>query len=101
MAKYILTKKAVDDLSGIWEYTSNKWSEYQADKYYEMLIDSFLKIADYPETGKSYKSLITGIYGFKTGKHIIFYRKSELENVQIEIIRILHEAMDIKNRLND
>ena len=33
MAKYHLTNKAVDDLSEIWDYTYEVWSENQADKY--------------------------------------------------------------------
>ena len=36
MAKYFLTHKAVDDLSKIWEYTYEVWSENQADKYYQL-----------------------------------------------------------------
>ncbi len=34
MANYILTNKAVDDLSSIWNYTFDFWSEQQADIYY-------------------------------------------------------------------
>ena len=41
MAKYFLTKKAVEDLSSIWIYTFESWSEGQADKYYQLLVDSF------------------------------------------------------------
>ena len=37
MAKYFLTNKAVEDLSKIYEYTFEFWSENQADKYYEEL----------------------------------------------------------------
>jgi toxin ParE1/3/4 len=32
MAKYELTNKAVEDLTKIWEYTIDKWSEQQADR---------------------------------------------------------------------
>lgn len=51
MAKFKLTNKAVDDLTQIWNYTSHKWSETQADKYYQMLIDNFNEVANYPEIG--------------------------------------------------
>ena len=37
MAKIILRQEAIDDLNNIWEYTFEKWSESQADKYYSML----------------------------------------------------------------
>ena len=38
MAEYKLTNKAVEDLNDIWEYTIEKWSEEQADKYYNLLL---------------------------------------------------------------
>ena len=34
MAKYFFTNKAVEDLSDIYEYTYQSWSEKQADNYY-------------------------------------------------------------------
>lgn len=40
MAKYSLTNKAVEDLSDIWNYTFDHWSERQADIYYQMLIEN-------------------------------------------------------------
>ena len=46
MAKYRFTNKAVDDLSDIWNYTFENWSENQADKYYEMLINFCKEIAE-------------------------------------------------------
>ena len=52
MSKYELTNKAVEDLTGIWEYTIEKWSEQQADRYYNLLLDSCQDIADNPELGK-------------------------------------------------
>jgi toxin ParE1/3/4 len=48
MAKFKLTNKAVEDLSKIWEYTFEVWSENQADKYYEKLISNCQEIADNP-----------------------------------------------------
>lgn len=49
MAKYILTNKAVDDLSEIWNYTLRKLSENQADKYYKALLESIIDIANNPD----------------------------------------------------
>ncbi len=46
MAKYVLTNKAVEDLSRIWDYTYEEWSENQADKYYELIIAAFEEIAE-------------------------------------------------------
>lgn len=99
MAKYELTNKAVEDLTGIWEYTIEKWSEQQADKYYNLLLDSCQDIANNQELGKNYDGITKDLFGLKTNRHIIFYRKRI--NQPIEITRILHERMDLKNRLSD
>ncbi len=52
MVKYIFTNKAVKDLSDIWNFTYENWSEKQADKYYQMLIDNCRKISESPNIGK-------------------------------------------------
>lgn len=98
MAKYNLTKKAVEDLTGIWNYTFENWSENQADAYYKMLIENCQEIADKPNLGKNYDGIINNLFGFKTGRHIIFYRKIYV--AEEEITRILHVQMDLKNRIS-
>ena len=97
MAKYNLTNKAVEDLDEIWNFTFDNWSERQADHYYQMLIDSCQEIADNQILGKNFEGIIKSLFGLKVGRHIIFYRKVDISNV--EILRILHEQMDLKNRI--
>jgi toxin ParE1/3/4 len=97
MARYKFTNKAVEDLSNIWIYTVNKWSESQADIYYGMLIETCEEAAKSPNLGRDYSNVTAFLLGIKSGRHIIFYQKVA-EN-QIEIIRILHEQMDLENRL--
>lgn len=99
MAKFKLTNKAVADLNGIWKYTAEKWSEKQADKYYRQLMESCKWIANNPTLGKNYEGIAPTLFGFKENKHIIFFRT--LEKDLIEITRILHERMDLKNRLEE
>lgn len=99
MAKYELTNKAVEDLTGIWEYTIEKWSEHQADIYYNLLIDSCQEIANNPDLGKNYEGITNDLFGLKISRHIIFYRKRL--NQPIEITRILHGQMDLKNRITE
>ena len=99
MAKYTLTNKAVADLSEIWNYTVITWSENQADKYYFMLVDACQELADGKIAGKNYPEINPEILGFRTGQHILFYRK--ISESEIEITRILHFQMDLKNRINE
>ncbi|HEY9125235.1 MAG TPA: type II toxin-antitoxin system RelE/ParE family toxin [Bacteroidales bacterium] len=96
MAKFLLTNKAVEDTS-IWDYSCNKWSERQTENYYQMLINSFNEIADRPEMGKSYTSIVDNLKGVKVGKHIVFFQHGK--NHKIQIVRILHEQMDWRNRI--
>ena len=99
MAKYILTNKAVKDLSDIWNYTFDNWSEKQADKYYQMLLINCQMIAEKPNIGKNYEGVLNRLLGHKIGRHIIFFR-IEAEK-EILIIRILHEQMDLKIRIKE
>ncbi len=99
MAEFKLTNKAVEDLSKIWDYTFEVWSENQADKYYEMLISSCQEIADNPLLGKNYDEITQNLFGMRTNRHIIFYRT--LNESYVEITRILHERMDLKKRISE
>lgn len=99
MANYILSNKAIDDLSKIWDYTYEVWSELQAEKYYYLLLDTCQDLADGKISGKSYPEISSEILGFKTGRHIVFYRKAKRSG--IEIARVLHSRMDLKARLEE
>jgi toxin ParE1/3/4 len=99
MAKYILSKKAIEDLSTIWNYTFEVWSESQAERYYFMLTDCCQGIADNVISGRKYSEISDDLHGTKVGQHIIFYRKF-VKN-RIEVIRILHNRMDMKLHLDE
>ena len=99
MAKYKLTNQAVEDLSKIWDYTFEVWSEKQADKYYDGLISNCEEIAENPGLGKNYKGISKQLLGTKSNRHIIFYRT--LNEDYVEITRILHERMDLKKRITE
>ena len=97
MASFHLTNKAVEDLREIWNYSVDNWSENQADRYYQLLLDSCQDIANGRVIGKNYAGIYKGLLGFKAGKHIVFYRKISSDSV--EIARILHERMELRNRI--
>ena len=99
MAKVILRQKAIIDLNDIWDYTFEKWSEKQADKYYATIKLTCHGIGENPDAGKEYGGISKDLLGLKTQKHIIFYKLISVD--RIEIVRILHERMDLKNRLNE
>ncbi len=97
MHRFVITEKAIKDLTGIWNYTFDTWSEDQADKYYGELLEFCQTLAEEPENGRCYKQLIPKLKGAKINRHIIFYRTITENTIEIE--RILHEQMDLKSRL--
>jgi toxin ParE1/3/4 len=99
MARFRLTKKATQDLSHIWNYTVDTWSENQADLYYRMLLDSCQDICDGKVPEKQYDGIYADLLGHKAGKHIIFYQKTN--HGVVDIVRILHERMDLKRRIRE
>ncbi|MFN8238973.1 MAG: type II toxin-antitoxin system RelE/ParE family toxin [Chitinophagales bacterium] len=99
MAKFHLSKKAVDDLTEIWEYTYDEWSEKQADNYYHFLLKICQELAENPTSGKRYTEIGIDILGYLANKHIIFYQITSKN--EITIIRILHGSMDLKSRMED
>ena len=99
MSEYKLTNQAVADLSKIWEYTFEVWSEKQADKYFDELISNCKDIAENPDLGKNYEGISKQLLGIKANRHIIFYRT--LSEDYLEITRILHESMDLKKSISE
>jgi len=99
MVRVILRQKAINDLNSIWDYTFEKWSENQADFYYNTIKIAFQEIAKNSQIGKKYSEINSNLFGLKSGKHIIFYHI--ISENEIEVIRILHERMDLKNRLSE
>jgi len=99
MAKYHFTNKAIEDLSAIWNYTFDAWLERQADLYYAALISSCGDLAQNPNIGRNYEEIAENLYGYRANRHVIFYRV--ISDDEIEIVRILHGNMDLKNRIRE
>ena len=95
---FVISKKAIADLEEIWLYTVEKWSMQQADRYYNLIFEEINYISRNSTSGKSMEHVRKGYRVSKVKSHLIFYR---VINEQIEVIRILHERMDIESRLND
>nr|WP_255416118.1 type II toxin-antitoxin system RelE/ParE family toxin [Reichenbachiella sp. MSK19-1] len=48
------------------------------------------------QLGRNYEGIRRDLFGFKVSRHIVFYRL--ISDEQVEITRILHDRMDLKNR---
>lgn len=97
--RYSISEKANQDIEKIWLYTFENWSLEQADRYYNLILDEIEFISENFESGKSVDHIKKGYRASKVKSHIIFYKKSK-RNI-VEIIRVLHHKMDIENRIDE
>jgi toxin ParE1/3/4 len=97
---YKISAKAAEDIESIWLYTYENWSLEQADRYINLILDEVEYLAENPTSGKDFSPIRKSYFCSKVKSHLIFYRRIEKQNA-IEIIRVLHQRMDIENRLND
>lgn len=94
MMEYIISEKALNDLNNIWIYTAENWSIIQANRYYNLIVDEIEFVAENFETTKDFGSIRKDYRYSKVKSHLIFYKR--IENTEMEVVRILHERMDIK-----
>ena len=98
--KYQISKQAEIDLENIWLYTFEEWSIEQADYYFDWIMNEIEYISENPKSGKDYNEIRKGYFRSRVKSHFIFYRINFKEE-NIEIIRILHQQMDIESHIND
>ena len=96
---YKITLKASDDIENIWLYTFEHWSLEHADRYINLLFAEIEYLADNPNSGKDFNNIRKNYRCSKVKSHLIFYRPGKQS--EIEIIRILHQRMDIENSLKE
>ena len=97
MANYLLSAIAQQDIISIRDYTMNTWGQEQVSTYLSQLEQRFELLASNPQLGKKRNDVKEGYRSFQEGRHVIFYRVSE---VGIEIIGIPHQSEDIEHHFN-
>jgi toxin ParE1/3/4 len=99
MRVYRLSPTAEGDLDDIWQYTALNWSATQAEIYVSRLFDTFVVLGNNHSLGQRMDSIMEGYRRFRCGHHLIFYLSAD--DGQVEVIRILHEKVDIRSHLDD
>lgn len=95
-AKYRISETAIKDLEGIWEYTFFNWSKEQADRYHSLIMNEIEFISENTTSWKSMNHIKKEYLVSYVKSHMIFFKR----NLGIvEIIRILHQKMDVDSNL--
>ncbi len=98
MSPFRLTELAKQDLLSIGRYTQKTWGTEQRNRYLTMLDDCFQLLARDPHKGRTCDEISPGYRKYHIGRHLIFYRETD---EYIDIIRILHDRMDIESHFNE
>src|SRR5690606_18305099 len=95
---YKLSNQAQNDLERIWLYTLEVWSAEQADRFVNLILDEVEYLCLKPESGTNFSKIRKGYFRSKVKSHFIFYRVDYKHEV-LEVIRVLHQQMDIERHL--
>lgn len=98
--KHKLSVKASEDIESIWLYIFGNWSLEQADRYINLIFDEIEYLSGNPNSGKDFSHVRKNYRCARVKLHLIFYRLIEKLS-EIEVIRVLHQRMDIENRLSE
>jgi toxin ParE1/3/4 len=96
-SKYRISKITLEDIDKIWLYTLENWSLNQANHYYRLIYQEIDFIVEDFEGGKDIGKIKSGYRQTKVKSHLVIYKKAE--DGVIEIVRILHQMMNIPNKL--
>jgi toxin ParE1/3/4 len=96
-AGYRLAPAAQRDLADIWTYTARVWGALQAKHYILSIRDACEALALGRKRGQPIDDIRPGYRKFTVGSHVLFYRVGDAGT--IDIIRILHQRMDVARRL--
>ena len=70
MPHIVQSPEAVHDLEEIWLRSFKKWGEYQADKYYDELVEHVDRLKDNPKIGKSRDYIRKDYRSFQVNRHV-------------------------------
>jgi toxin ParE1/3/4 len=100
MMGYRLAPAAQADLDDIWQYTVSSWRAAQAERYTRAIRDAAEDLARGNRQGQAIDEVRAGYRKLAVGSHLLFCRSAR-DDDGIEIIRILHQRMDVSARLGD
>ena len=98
--KYEISIEAVQDLEKIWLYTRENWSMDQADRYFNLIMNEIEYLSEEPNSGSDFGYVRKSYFRSRIKSHFIFYKINKKKEA-IEILRILHQRMDIETRLSE
>ena len=91
LASFRLTPAAGNDLEDIWTFTAREWSVAQADRYTDILEDTFERLLFMPEMARERAEFDPPVRIHPSAEHLIDYR---VEDDHLAILRVLGADQD-------
>jgi len=91
LTAYRLTPAAQSDLEDIWIYAARQWSVAQADRYTDILEDTFERLLFMPEMARARAEVDPPVRIHPSAEHLIIYR---VEDDHLAILRGLGAGQD-------
>jgi toxin ParE1/3/4 len=98
MKRLSFTDAAREDLAAIGRYTQDNWGTEKKTRYLAGIRASLERLRRATGIGRIRDEIRSGYRSIASGRHVIFYRETE---DRIEIMRVLHQRMDLHRHLND
>lgn len=96
--RLVVTAAARDDLRVIGRTTAETWGLDQRARYLARIRERFIQLRNTPGLGHARDDIRPSYRSIPIGRHVVFYREA---GDLIEIIRVLHDRMDLRRHLAD
>lgn len=93
-----LSPEAKQDIRDILMFTERRWDKNQRSRYKAKLDQTLRDLIRFPARGRSRDDVSPGLRGLPVEAHVIYYRVDEQA---INVVRILHGAMDVADLLGE
>ncbi len=96
--RLVLAPEAKRDFRDILMFTERRWDKEQRSRYKARLDQSLRDLTRFPARGRSRDDVLPGLRGLPVESHIVYYR---VDDQAINVVRILHGAMDVADLLGE
>jgi toxin ParE1/3/4 len=98
MKELVFSPRARSDLDEIWDFTAERWDEEQADSYLRRIFAACEDLARGARISRSAEGVRSGYRKYAVESHVVYFQESDSI---LNVIRILHQQMDVPRHFRD
>lgn len=98
MRRLVLSATADADIANISAHTAREWGESGKRRYLADIQQRLVELRHRPGIGRPRSDIRAGVRSIVSGRHVIFYIAT---SETIDVLRILHDAMDVHRHIKN